>query len=308
MVSERQARILIVDDAESLRRDISTALQEMDQPVSILEGANGLDGFKTLLRERPDLVICDLVMPQMDGFKFLQMRGSRPELGSIPVLMLTAVEKIEEKIRVLAAGASDYITKPFHPKELQARVMAHLKTKLLQDELRAKNALLQELSTTDGLTRIYNRRHLLELGQAEFERSDRQGAHLSLMLFDLDHFKRINDEFGHQEGDRVLKAVCKAALGELRSYDIFGRYGGDEFMAIFPQTNAGQALKVGKRIRLRVNKDVLDPEGLPVDISGGVATRFLKEETLDDLIRIADETLYDVKNAGRGGVRHREEK
>jgi len=250
-----------------------------------------------------DLVLCDLVMPQMDGLKFLQMRAARPELLEVPVLMLTAVGDVDQKVKVLSQGASDYVTKPFHPGELTARAVVHLKIKQLQDELRQKNALLTELSTTDGLTKINNRRHFLELARKEMERSERLGLVLSLIMFDVDHFKETNDRSGHQAGDEVLVAICRKVAESLREYDIFGRYGGDEFTILLPQTDLKHAQRVGERLEASVQTLQIPSLGdKPLSISVGVGARSPSHHDLEGLLRLADQALYEAKKRGRACV------
>jgi diguanylate cyclase (GGDEF)-like protein len=296
-------RILIVEDSRSVREEIRQVLQEAGVEAAFYEAENGLDGFKIMMDHPLDLVFCDLVMPQMDGLKFLQMRSSREEMQEVPVVMLTAVGDVDQKIKVLSAGANDYITKPFHPGELVARAKVHLKVKQLQDELRQKNALLMELSTTDSLTKIYNRRHFLDLARREMERSERLGLQAALMIFDVDHFKGINDRFGHQLGDLVLVEICNTVGGCLRDYDIFGRYGGDEFTLLFPQTSITRALKTGERIEEAVQELVLkELPGERFTISGGMVSNSTAGEDLESLLRRADQALYLAKSEGRARV------
>ncbi len=303
MTASRKDRILIVDDSKSLRQEIREVLENAGIEADFFEAGNGLEGFKILLDHPVDLVFCDLVMPQIDGAKFLQMRASRPYLLEIPVLMLTAIGDIDQKIKVLSQGANDYITKPFHPGELVARAQVHLKIKHLQDELRQKNALLVELSTTDSLTKIYNRRHFLELARKEFERSSRMGLQLTMLILDVDHFKTINDTYGHQAGDEVLLAVCKVVDNSLRDYDIFGRYGGDEFTIIFPQTELIQSMKVAERLENSVQELRIDcVRNHKLSLSGGLAAKTSTHKDLESLIKDADEALYRAKQTGRARI------
>ncbi len=300
---ESQVHILIVDDSRTVREEIKAALQAARPNLVFLEAGNGLDGFKILVDNPVDLVLCDLVMPHMDGFKFLQMRSTRHELLGIPVIVLTALDQVDQKIRLLSAGAGDYVTKPFHPGELVARAMVHLNGKLLQDELRHKNGLLLELSTTDSLTRIYNRRHFLDLAQHEFERSDRLDLELSVLVMDVDHFKDINDTLGHQVGDEVLVAVVETVKKHLRHYDLFGRHGGDEFTLLFPQTGSAAALVVGNRLEEEVKALRLESlGGINLSFSGGIATRKSAGETLESILKAADNAMYEAKRRGRGRV------
>jgi len=303
MTQNRRDRILIVDDSKSVREELKRFLADQRIDADIHEATNGLEGFRLLLDQPTDLVLCDLVMPQFDGFKFLQMCGTRPELAEVPILMLTAIEDVDQKIRVLSSGASDYITKPFHPGELAARVKVHLKIKALQTELRQKNALLLELSTTDGLTKIYNRRHFLELARKEFDRSARMGLALSLLLFDVDHFKQINDGRGHAAGDDVLIALCGVVQDTLRDYDIFGRYGGDEFVVLFPQTDLDPAVRVTERLEKAIRELRVPSLGDGrVSISGGLVGKSPAHPDLESLLKAADEALYVAKSQGRGRI------
>jgi len=298
-----RVHILIIDDSRTVREEIKAALHEARPDLVFLEAGNGLDGFKLLVDNPVDLVLCDLVMPHMDGFKFLQMRSARPELLGIPVIVLTALDQVDQKIRLLSAGAGDYVTKPFHPGELVARAMVHLNTKLLQDELRHKNDLLLELSTTDSLTRIYNRRHFLELAQREFDRSDRNDLELSVLVMDIDHFKDINDNLGHQVGDEVLVAVVETVNKRLRDYDLFGRHGGDEFTLLFPQTGSSGALVIGNRLEEEVKALRVPSLGeIGLSFSGGIATRSSAGMTLDEVLKTADHAMYEAKRRGRGRV------
>ena len=297
------ANILIVDDSRGVREEIKAALRAERPGLVFLEAENGLDGFKLLMEHPVDLILCDLVMPHMDGFKFLQLRASRPELLGVPAIVLTSVNEVDEKVRLLSAGAGDYLTKPFHPGELVARAMVHLNIKLLQDELQRKNALLLELSTTDGLTHIYTRRHFLELAQKEFDRSDRLDLALSLMILDVDHFKEINDGLGHQVGDEVLVGLCETINRSLRDYDLFGRYGGDEFTILFPQTSKSQALTIGNRLEADIRSMRLEClHGAQLSFSGGIAWRKGAGTVLEDVLRTADRAMYEAKRLGRGRV------
>lgn len=303
MAELSHAHILIVDDSRNIREEIKATLRNARPDTTFYEADNGLDGIRILVDKPVDLVLCDLVMPQMDGLKFLQMRASNPKLMEVPVIILTAVDQVDQKIKILSAGAGDYVTKPFHPGELVARATVHLTTKLLQDELKRKNEQLLELSTTDSLTRIYNRRHFLEMAQGEFERCDRLGLVASIMIFDVDHFKEINDTYGHQAGDEVLLALCNLVKLSLREYDVFGRYGGDEFTLLFPHTDRPQALKIGSRLQESVRALRLKPlDGNAVTISGGVASKTSSEEKLETVLRVADQALYEAKRAGRARV------
>ena len=186
-------RILIVDDNAMIRSEIKAVLMKDGSFTHFLEAADGLTAFKTIMDCPPDLVLCDLVMPGFDGLKFLGLKASRKELEQIPVIILTAEDDLDRKAEILERGASDYVTKPFHEKELLARVRIHTKLKLLQDELREKNAQLEALSVTDVLTGLANRRRLMTRLEEEVQRARRYKTPLAVVMIDIDHFKQVND-------------------------------------------------------------------------------------------------------------------
>src|SRR5687767_5789386 len=185
-----------------MRAAIRRALEGTGLFDDYTEARDGNEGLRLLAELPVDVVLCDIVMPDLDGFEFLKLMKADPKQQDIPVIMLTGQEAVEKKIQGLELGASDYVTKPFAKDELIARVRVHLKLKLVQDRLR-------EASITDYLTKRYNRRHFMELFVAEFERARRHGHPLSLILLDVDHFKQINDSKGHLQGDRVLVAISE---------------------------------------------------------------------------------------------------
>jgi len=215
-----------VDDSETLVGHVRRVLSERDPSFRFLTAANGLDGFKALLGNQVDLVLCDLWMPDMDGFKFLSFEADAGGVRRYPGHHVDRCQGRRREVKGLEAGASDYLTKPFDDEELLARVRVHLKIRGLQEELREKNARLEELSNTDGLTGLTNRRHFMELAAVELMRSKRYDTQLALVMVDIDHFKPVNDRFGHLVGDRALVSVAAMLTRDLRRHDIAARYGG----------------------------------------------------------------------------------
>ncbi len=297
--------LLIIDDSKTMRRQVVDILQPARLFGRYLEAENGLEGFKLLLAEPVDVVLCDLEMPGMDGLKFLDLHRSRAEVRDIPVILLTGREGSTQKVKGLERGASDYVIKPFDPDELIARVKVQLKIKRLQDHLKEQNRKLEELSNTDALTSLANRRALMDALEKEFQRSTRTGQNLSLIMADIDHFKQINDTYGHQQGDVVLKVVAGVVRNQLRDYDIAARFGGEEFAVILPATDLSGALLVAERIREAVDGIKLGGSMNPLclTISLGVSSRPGSEiVSVDTLIREADDALYRAKHAGRNRV------
>lgn len=300
-----QPTLLIIDDSATLRQQVVETLKNAGVFKNFLEAVNGIDGFKMLIDHDVDVVLCDLEMPGMDGMKFLDMRNAHGQVRDTPVIMLTGREGQDQKIRGLERGASDYLTKPFDPGELIARVKVQLKIKHLQDHLREQNKKLEELSNTDPLTQLANRRFLMQSLEKEFKRSVRSQEPLALIMADIDHFKRINDTCGHQQGDVVLKAVSEAIVEELREYDLASRFGGEEFALLLPGAKLAQATAAAERIRKRVSN--LKFEGclkqLGITISLGVASGPRKDiQEIDDLVRLSDDALYAAKREGRNRV------
>ena len=297
--------LLIVDDSQVLRGQVVDFMKGTGLFTNYLEAENGLEGFKVLLNNDVDVVLCDLEMPGMDGLKFLGMHNAREELKDIPVIMLTGHGESEKKIKGLEQGASDYITKPFDAGELIARVKVQLKIKSLQDDLKEQNRQLEQISNTDALTQLANRRFLMESIEKEYQRSLREENNLSLIMADIDHFKKINDTYGHQEGDVALKTVARIITEQLRDYDIAARFGGEEFAIVLPNTALGNAVQVASRIRKKVEAMSFqgDLRKLKMTISLGVSSSPQnKVEGVSDLIKLADDALYSAKKDGRNKV------
>jgi two-component system cell cycle response regulator len=291
--------LLIVDDSLTIRTAIRQALEPTGLFRSYVEARNGNEALAVIGQSPVDVILCDIVMPDLDGFAFLQLVKANPAYVDIPVLMLTGQESVAKKVAGLELGASDYVTKPFAKDELIARVRVHLKVKLLQDRLR-------EASVTDYLTRRFNRRHFMEVFYREFERAKRHGHPLSLAILDVDHFKRINDTCGHIQGDRVLVDIATIVGSNVRGEDLVARYGGEEFVILLPHIGEAGALAVAEKVRAAVAAHAfsgLTPS--PVTISVGLVTfhgATPGTATIDTVLMLADTALYTAKSAGRNCV------
>jgi diguanylate cyclase (GGDEF)-like protein len=298
--------ILIIDDSELIRKQIRQILTEHVPNLRIVEAEDGIAGVKAALENPVDLILCDLEMPGLDGFKVLSMVNSHENLRDVPVIILTGNSQREDKIRGLGQGASDYITKPFDSAELVARVRVHLKIKQLQDDLRRSNAQLEALSLTDPLTQLPNRRCLEESLVRELERARRTGQPLALGVLDIDHFKRVNDLYGHQQGDVVLRMVADVIHSNIRPYDIGARYGGEEFVLIWAQiSNIEAAAQFAERLRLMISRQTFPPplDSLHITVSIGlVFYPATGTSSGDDLFKRADAALYRAKQGGRNCV------
>ncbi len=201
---------------------------------------------------------------------------------------------------VLGLGANDYITKPFNTELFLARLKSNVRAYLLLREVRLKTRQLEQMAITDGLTGVFNRRHIMYLLQTEIERAKRHLVPLTVMMIDIDHFKKINDTFGHQFGDRVLVNVTGMIKRKIRNIDMIGRYGGEEFLVIFPNTDLKNALAIGERIRESMTLLKSSKHGFSVSISAGVQT--WKDHDAEGLIKETDGLLYTAKNKGRNRI------
>jgi diguanylate cyclase (GGDEF)-like protein len=271
-------------------------------------------------------VLLDVMMPEMDGYEVCE--ALRRDTDYIPILMITAKGELEDLVHGLASGADDYISKPFQSVELVARVKSLLRIGTLQKrlyvqnfELEAKNQQLEALasqldelnkeltllSVTDGLTRAYNHRHFQERLKSEFSRAKRYEEPLACVMLDIDHFKRVNDTWGHPVGDRVLVRVVEILKEGIRSEDLVARYGGEEFVLLLPRTDAEHARHLAERVRERVEQDefpLTNGDRLRFTVSLGVAGFVPPDvpETADALLHAADAALYRAKADGRNRV------
>jgi diguanylate cyclase (GGDEF)-like protein len=246
-----------------------------------------------------------MVMPAFDGLKLLSMKKGRSELDDIPVIMLTGEQDVEAKVRGLAAGAADFVVKPFHDRELVARAQAQLELRGLRLRLREQNDRLQRLTQVDPLTGLLNRRAFMDTLRREISRVDRHGGGLGFVMVDLDHFKLINDNHGHPAGDAALVHAAGILTQAVRSHDVLGRYGGEEFCLLLIEVDADGAGQVAARCRqrLRGTPVQVNGESIRVTASLGIALHVAASgEGLEELILRADTALYQAKAEGRDRV------
>jgi diguanylate cyclase (GGDEF)-like protein len=299
------ATILIIDDSAASRAAMIEAVKPAGMFDRVLEAVDGFQGLKLMLNEAVDVVLCDLEMPGFDGEKLLRVKESSPGGGYVPFLFITASTNMARKARLLEHGACDAIAKPFHPADLVARLKLHLKIKRLQDELRVKNETLARLSTTDAVTGLRTRRYVSEVLSIEFLRARRYHSSLGVLMADLDHFKNVNDQYGHPTGDAVLRGVSSLLLSEVRATDVAGRYGGEEFLVIVAQNESHGVATLAERWRAEVDAarfDSTDGRKVGVTISVGVASFRFDMTSPEELVSAADAALYRAKAAGRNRV------
>lgn len=292
-------KILIIDDNPDALVIAKRRLAKECEEIVCADG--GKAGLETAKLEKPDLILLDIDMPDMTGFDVCRALKADLELCMIPVLFLSGSVSAEYKIKGLDLGGMDYITKPFDAYELQARVRAALRTKNLQD-------LLIEHAHIDPLTGLPNRRALMGRLQQEWTRMERHGQSFSFIMADIDHFKEVNDTFGHIVGDQLLREIAKVFTKQCRKIDLPARYGGEEFAIIVPEETAANTVNLAERCRKEIEKIIIPVKSDKVQatVSFGIAEA-TGLSTPEALIERADQALYDAKLSGRNKVATYEE-
>ncbi len=303
-----KAKVLLVEDDPIQARETEEILKKTGYEVFWAQ--DGINAIKVVKSSKPDIILLDLILPGLDGYEVCRWLKLDDSAKGIPVIMLTVKKDLSDKISGLQIGADDYLPKPYNELELNARIYASLRTKGLQDELRMKNRQLEELldkvnymAITDALTGLYNRRKFHDTLAGEFERARRYKTPFSLVMIDIDHFKRINDDHGHNAGDVVLKQVSALLLKSVREIDTVSRFGGEEFMVILPSTDSSSAKVVAERMRDMIASFPFQDINRPITVSIGIAG--MPDERLrneDLMIRCADIALYRAKQSGRNRV------
>jgi len=300
--------ILLVEDDKVQSKVTKDFLESAGYKVITAE--NGKSAIKAAKTQSIDLIVLDLVLPDIDGNEVSRWLKVNQDTRGIPIIMLTARSTTMEKVEGLKAGADDYLPKPYNEIELITRIYACLRTKALQDELRQKNRELEEalskveiLAITDPLTGLFNRRHFETIVEAEFNRTVRYKTPTSCLMIDVDHFKNINDAYGHRAGDMVLKELSETVKNCLRKVDTLARWGGEEFMVLLPRTAKEHALRAASRILTAISANEFTGIDRQVTVSIGIAS--VPESSLntfEKFIDAADLALYEAKSKGRNRV------
>jgi len=316
--------ILIVDDTPANLRLLSAMLSEHGYRVR--PARNGKLALMSAQASPPDLILLDIRMPDLNGYEVCEQLKADPHTRDIPVIFISALDQSDDKVKAFAFGGVDYITKPFQIEEVLVRIKTHLALYSLRQQLSTANlqlqesndrlkaeiekrvqteAILQELATTDALTKLYNRRHFFDLANKEFTRAKRYQLHFSLLIIDLDNFKSINDKRGHLSGDHILQIVASCIRQNSRDVDISGRYGGDEFVILLPETQSSFAQVFAERLCQMIPQKLekIEETTISVTLSIGIATFSGDADiTFDTLLDQADQALYVAKQAGRNQV------
>jgi diguanylate cyclase (GGDEF)-like protein len=301
---KRAAKILVVDDSVTIRAGLTRALVD---ELTIVEAVNGEDGW-TVLQENEDieLVITDLDMPVLNGYDLIKrIRNSEiSRIANIPVIVVTGAEDLKAKYRAFVEGANDFISKNSDRVELMARVRAHQKLAQTIRELEASRLILKSQADTDSLTKLTNRRSFFVKAEGCLELMRRHKEHFSVLMVDIDHFKIINDTYGHQAGDYILTEVAKLLSNNVRTNDVLARIGGEEFTVALPYSNRLASIVMAERLRSAISsaKFTYADKQINVTISLGVASMDKDDEearSVDELLAIADRRLYAAKRKGR---------
>lgn len=297
-------KILIVDDDRFMRRRLQISLVHCGHEV--LEADDGRAAWELLQREPIRLVISDWMMSEWDGPELIRRIRAAELPGYTYCILLTANDSKEDIVRGLEAGADDYLTKPFDHNELLARLAIGERILNLEARLIESREQLRELAMRDMLTGLLNRRALYECAEQSIAHAAREGWPISFIMLDVDHFKAINDRYGHLIGDDALRLVARTIAGGIRPYDHLGRWGGEEFLAVLPGATLAEATSIAERMRAGIAAARLtlnDGSSLDLRISLGVAgAPSGASQSLDAAILQADTALYRAKNCGRNCV------
>jgi len=298
-------RILVAEDDAISRTLLERTLQRAGYEVISVE--NGAKAIAELVKQdAPRLALLDWVMPEMDGVEVCREIRRRKEQAYTYLILLSSRESKGDIVVGLESGADDYLTKPFDVDELKARLRSGHRILELEDHLVEARESMRFQATHDLLTSLWNRGVILELMSHEIMRSRREHSCTALMMCDIDHFKSVNDQYGHAVGDEVLREVARRLHNSVRSYDMVGRYGGEEFLVALNKCNPGSAVSRAENLRMKIGGRPIQTANKPmtVTISVGVAlsTEFT-ECTVEELMHQADMALYAAKAAGRNCVR-----
>jgi two-component system cell cycle response regulator len=294
-------RILIADDEAVSRRMLEGALHKLGYEVAAC--TDGREAIEQLLApDGPRLAILDWMMPGLDGLEVCR-RVRSTAAQYVYVIILTSRDRREDVLAAYDAEADDFLAKPFDALELRARLRSGERVLKLQERLLAIQEALRHEATRDPLTGLWNRRMILDQLAREFHRATRDGHAIAVTVADLDHFKEVNDRYGHVMGDVVLRAASERLRSVLRSYDFIGRYGGEEFLIILPACEPRLALSIAERARRAMSTPlVVDGHELSLSVSLGVSCSTPTTTDPSSLIHAADQALYRAKAAGRDRI------
>ena len=289
-------RVLLIDDSDDIHLQVRLMLN--DETVEVSTASSGPEGIAAAKQQPPDLILLDVDMPAPNGFEVCKSLKSDPITLAVPIIFLTGMSSTEEKIRGLNLGAIDYVTKPFEPAELRARVQSALRTKYLID-------LLAQRAMVDGLTGLWNRTYFEKRLSAELAASARTQSVVGVIAADVDHFKKVNDTYGHPAGDMILRGVAQTMLAAIRQEDVICRVGGEEFALVTGDAADGGATALAERLRKAIAQARFVHQGTQISVtcSFGVAQSGGNHGANPNIAEQADAALYSAKRMGRNQVK-----
>ncbi len=304
---EKQFPILIAEDDPVSRLLLEKTLVKAGYEVASV--TNGREALESFSKKFYPIVLTDWMMPEMDGLQLCNAIRKNISTGYVFIFLLTARGSTDDMVAGLEAGADDYLTKPFNRAELIARLKTATRILDLEKSLKDANEEIRILSITDPLTKCYNRTYMDEQLPKELKRAIRYNHPISLVMIDIDHFKRVNDTYGHQAGDEILKELVRSINRSIRSdVDWVARYGGEEFLVVFPETDFKRAEALAERLRRAISQKIVQfkEEEIRITASFGVSgftsSTSLKEISHETMIGLADKSLYQAKEEGRNRV------
>jgi diguanylate cyclase (GGDEF)-like protein len=300
-------KILLAEDSPVYRRLIESHLQECG--FDFVYAKDGKEAWKILVqKDAPRLALLDWVLPEIDGIELCRrLRGRQEDVPYTYAILLTVKNRKQEMLEAMEAGADDFLAKPFDPPELKARLFVGKRIVELQQKLVSANNALHFAACHDFLTGVWNRGEIVAFLQRELSRARRDVTPVSIVLADVDHFKKINDKLGHEAGDCVLKEIARRLSASLREYDGVGRYGGEEFLLVIPGCDLATSVRRANQIRESISlQPISTPAGeTTVTLSMGV-TIAESPADMEQLVNRADIALYKAKHNGRNRVEQSE--
>ena len=295
----KEAKILVVDDIKTNCDVLKRRLESIEFKVDV--SMSGKDALEQISNNKYDLVLLDVLMPEVNGLEVLIKIREQYSADKLPVIMVSSFDDVESISKCIQLGASDYLSKPVNSTILTQKVASTLERKSLREREEQLLSELHRQAITDEMTGIPNRRYVFDHLEKSFDDIEKNSKeHFAAAIFDIDHFKHVNDTYGHAAGDEIIKKVSKIATSVVTAPDIFGRIGGEEFLAVVYNNSKNHLEQICEKIRTSIENEetLFDNQKIRVTISGGVC--FSDESTsVSDLVNKADERLYLAKKNGR---------
>lgn len=300
---QNRPSILIVDDTET---NVDILVELLSDSYEIVVALDGKSALEILEEQEVDLILLDIMMPKMDGYEVCRRVKENGKTDDIPIIFITAKTDEESIEKAYEVGGMDYVTKPFKPKELFARIKTQLQVRTLIKELESSKNALKHLSETDPMTDLCNRRHLNHTSKSIMELARRNKTALTVVMLDIDKFKKVNDTYGHDVGDNIIISIANILLEITRKSDLACRFGGEEFILLLPETSLEGSIVIAEKIRKKVASFSLvlkDAREVGVTVSIGVSQIDMQHDlSIEPAIKRADIALYKAKENGRNKV------